>query len=642
MARSILALALLGMLVFASAERTLLASRVKYGSGSTEAIALTTPFSVNGNTASPLNSPWATDLGYFVTTGNGTWSQAAANQAYATANLGPYTTVSATGVNTVTGGQFSGLLADRLYQGLQAVAFPSKMLGVAVGQNNAGYQTILAQSLLVGSAASAAAAGIVLASGPQLAGNVLCPNVIFTTDVATTWLAASAFGPSPAGSCGASVTGCSTATTTSFPSAQTFASQIVSVANAPATLILTANPGLSSYIPAITARTPYALGPDLVGITCTSRVLCFAVGGYTASTITYTAAAAGPPAVVASTVFARPTGYTYGQIMTSTNGGTMWNYAPVPANIPSSFCSSSALATGQQCPVPGLTGIGADSSGRHLYAVGWTALNGNVAAGDATTAGNVLVAAAQPYSTPGAGFIMYSGNSGASWVVQSAPILPGTIYVYSGVSVPRGTIAIAVGGQPIFSQVYQAGVMSASAAPGSVTATTGPAGIVSATFNGGFSWLNMPITANFINGVACQSSNPQKTYTCIVVSDRYQAQLTTFNATTVSSVLLGTQLGANVQPAFSWTSLSLPAQTSTSGPTTVVAGTTRATGIGAHLLGVVFDNPQVGWIFGYSTILRTSNGGKTWFSEAPFQVASMPSGSGGQAVFSVVPVPTSY
>ena len=225
-------------------------------------------------------------------------------------------------------------------------------------------------------------------------------------------------------------------------------------------------------------------------------------------------------------------------------------------------------------------------------------------------------------------------------MVQSAPILLSTIYVYSSVAVPRGTIAIAAGGQPIFSAVYNGGVFTAP----STTGVT-PAGVVSATFNGGFSWLNMPFSGNFINDITVQSSNPQKTYTLIAVTDRYTAWRTTFNATTVSNVLLGTQLGANVQPQFTWTAITLPGTTTTTGPSAYAAAIVPINQLqGAHLLGVVFDNPQVGWIFGYTTILRTSNGGLTWFNEAPFQIAAQPvAGQGvGQAVFGLAPVPTSY
>jgi len=664
MARSILALALLGMLVFASAERSLLANRVKYSSGSAEAIALTTPFSLGGTAATPANSPWAQDLGYFITTGNGTWSQAAANPTYAYANLAPFATVA--GASTISSTPNYGLFASRAFQGLQSVAFPSKMLGIAVGQNNAGMSSLVASTTTLGAAASPNA---VLAASPQQNGNVLGPNIIFTTDVATTWQAVTAFGPTPAGSCGPQTTGCSTATLTSFPSAQTYLSQTVAPASASSGSgaiaigqIAATGAGLggvtqyvqgsagngvaistfalfTAAVTGVTARTPYALAPDFQAVTCTSRVACFAVGGYSVGVFTTVAANPAP-------ALADPGGYTYGQILTSTNGGTMWNYASIPASIPSSFCSSTALTSGMQCPVPGLTDIDADSSGRHLYAVGWTALNGQVWAGDAASAGNVAVTTASNpsttgtggYTTPGAGFIMYSGNSGASWVVQSAPILQNTIYVYTAVSVPRGTIAVAAGGQPAFSEIYTAGVTSV-VAPGG----TGVSGVVSATFNGGFSWLNMPYTGSFINDVACQSTNPMAAYTCFFVGDRYQAFRATFNATTKSNVLLGTQLGANIQPAFAFTSITLPAQTRTSDQNSVTLAASLNPGqIGSHLLGVVFDNPKVGWMFGYTTILRTSNGGASWFSEAPYQIAAMPTTSGGQAVFGLAPVPTSY
>jgi len=622
------------MLVFASAERSLLANRQKYSSGSTEAIALTTPFSAGGLDSAGLpllanvatlatNAPFANDLGYFVTTGNGTWSQTAPNWQYAQSNLGPYTTNANNGQYVPSSITF-GIMADHLFQGLQAVTFPSKMLGVAVGQNIAGVSAIIG-------------ATSPYTSGPQLATAVTPPNILMTTDVATTWMAPTFFGPTPAGSCTtatAGQSGCSAATMTSFPSALTFVSMTLAVtagAAAPQTVALLAT-GTGTPI---TSRTPFFLGPDLSAVTCTSRVLCFAVGGYALGTLNPT-----------GTTVTRPTGYTYGQILTSTNGGTAWNYVNLPANIPSSFCTSAGITSAQQCPVPGLTGIAADSSGRHMYAVGWTPLAGQVTVGDATTAGNIAivtpVSTTSPYAAPGAGFIMYSGNSGASWVIQSAPVLANLVYVYTSVAVLRGTIAVAAGGQPTFSQVYVGGILIGT--PTTLQAGQGQAGVVSATFNGGFSWLNMPITANFINGIACQSSNPQKTYSCIVVSDRYQAQRTTFNATTVSNVLLGTQVAPNLQPAFTWTAVALPSVGTvslTSGGT--FPSTASATSqIGAHLLGVVFDNPQVGWIFGYSTILRTSNGGTTWFSETPFQIAAQPTGAGGQAVFGLVPVPTSY
>ena len=135
-------------------------------------------------------------------------------------------------------------------------------------------------------------------------------------------------------------------------------------------------------------------------------------------------------------------------------------------------------------PVGGLYAISADASGRHVFAVGSPSVALFTGSGS-TTAGSVSGATASATITNGqvaGGAILYSGNSGVSFIVQTAPVMQGYFYALNTVAVLRGTIAFAAGGHPLGTQGQPSSVTNAA---DYVNAN----GIIIATVNGGFSWI---------------------------------------------------------------------------------------------------------------------------------------------------------
>ena len=117
----------------------------------------------------------------------------------------------------------------------------------------------------------------------------------------------------------------------------------------------------------------------------------------------------------------------------------------------------------------------------------------------------------------------YSGNGGASFQVQSAPIVAGYFYQLSSVFVIKGTIAFAAGGNPYGTEGSSSGILASTTATVS-TASSGlisANGIIIATVNGGFTWVVQvcfpPLTcsteAKFISFNACLCCRPWRAVT---------------------------------------------------------------------------------------------------------------------------------
>jgi len=529
MARSILALALLGMLVFASAERSLLAHKVQ-GGQSLHAVALTgSSWALpTGAAILPTGLPTAQATPfYYLTTGNGTWAPTAngmlvSGSSVATVVPGSYlnavqnpgslwntavnpTTLAgytSTAVNsyflptsvvavgqpgfnlanlqsgaTNAGTQFNGLLAS----GVTSVVFPSKTLGIAVG--------------LTGASTASTGASALGATG---AANLVYPTIVTTIDGGVSWNDVSGFSPVPT----------FMANTWVIPSFPQFTAPptVVTAIFATSTLV-NINSGVQTSAPA----------PDLTSVFCASKNLCFAAGGFmpvasTPATSTTLASINTGSNVLASDL------PSWGQILRSTNGGTYWSYTQLPTNyMPSSpqctfnpanvaagaaggfagvtaaqnayFQDLALTLTGQSlCPVPGLLAISATANGKIVVATGSPGLpvvlpgalpSGNFYSATAAATAASSVANFGVIPTP---VILYSSNSGASYTVQQAPVHPGNfLYTLNAVAVIKSTLAFAAGGNPYGTQgavgstaVLATATVAASAVPFGVVAL-GPA-----------------------------------------------------------------------------------------------------------------------------------------------------------------------
>jgi hypothetical protein len=477
MARPIVALALLAMLTIASAERSLLAHKPQ-GGMSVHGIALTTNvfYSTNGNgtwvgstngaylaaSSYPgslscvaaaggalanlqiLTCAAPSTFSYYLPSAVGAWGSAGFVGIPVTASTS-VATASAAAANVNINGQSPA-------SPLTAVTFPSKSLGVAVGLAQSlspvntitAFQGTAATSVPTtatspftqmvgtyafgqpGNALSTSTVGAT-ASFPVQYGSL--PTILTTIDGGASWVAVTGFSaPSPS----ATVPTGGVMTVTSYPTT---------------TAYVNGNLG------------PATLSPvDLTAVYCVSRSLCFAAGGFL-PTASYTSPAVSTPTTsqvggYSAAAYARTsvssTFPQFGQILRSTNGGSFWTYTSLPTNVAPSnpLCQlvSPPNIGASLCPVPGLLAIGADASGKHVYATG-AGSTPLFNPGDIQNPGTVTVAT---FGIP-LPVILYSGNSGASYTVQTAPIMP-NIYALSAVSVLRGTIAFAAGGNPYGTQ----------------------------------------------------------------------------------------------------------------------------------------------------------------------------------------------
>jgi len=577
MSRSVAALALLALLSVASAERSLLAHKPNGGS-SLHAVAF-------GSYNSSISSQ--TVQVYLSTNGNATWTYTeGTTSTRSLMNPALYKAQNFQGSSIgLASGSYSSVqtVSSVISAGINSLTFPSLKLGIAVGS----------------------------AQGNGTTAAPVWPTVLTTQDLGLTWQFVTGFTGTPAGF-------------------------------------------------SLTASTTY---PDLTSVFCSTRTLCFAVGGYLPAEAAWTASPGfydqnGPSYASNANNLAGTGGYpaggsvinyytnisfpwalgtacasttanpgcgsftatagqisTFGAVLVSTNGATQWSFMP----------------TGT---ISGLYAVGADSSGKHVYAVGATAGVVNASA---------LASLAQPFYSS-APTIIYSGNYGMSWVNQSAPVIPSCAYQLLSVFVLRGTMAYAAGGN-----LYSQNGIGAPAVYGF--------GTIVATFNGGFTWSQQPI-ATFSNSASVAGSTTNTAF-------GNGAGIPVINSISFITPTSGTSVGKYIGWAVGENGLiikttsGIPIKTlSNPYPTIPVNVQFTWSALGASypaalvypagnaltafpsafsLYEIVWDNNAVGYIFGEGIILSTHTIGVTWFVETPSQV------TGNSVTLTVAAnVPTTY
>jgi len=362
---------------------------------------------------------------------------------------------------------------------------------------------------------------------------------------------------------------------------------------------------------------------------------------------------------------------TNGVILRSINGGTVWSYAALP-QVPLNLVTPAALGA------PGAFNyVASDASGRHVFAVGTPslAIGSNPLLGYTTGTGgafpnpvlpSVAIASATSIGIP---VIMYSGNSGVSWVYQVAPTIPGAFYELNQVAVLKGTVAFAVGGNPF----------GTDGTPALNTNVVASSGTIIATTNGGFSWV-MQTLAGFT--YTCPTAETSGTYSnTITAATLASGQITVKPAAVLANYSwCATSVPAAYTPAatqaantipyitgvaftqtagvykgwavgnrgavytttFTPSSVS-PFQTATSwafysAPAAFVNAVQLSSGW-VNLYGIVWDNSNVGYIYGVNLILSTHNGGTNWMVETP---NSMIVGTTPTNIWGIATVPTTY
>lgn len=274
-----------------------------------------------------------------------------------------------------------------------------------------------------------------------------------------------------------------------------------------------------------------------------------------------------------------------GLVLMTQNGGTVWKVVPVHA----SFAVLSSLWVNNDpslknifnTPVPGiLFSVMSDASGKHVYAVGSpSSLYSSSATAMVPLVNNVLVAAGVQVKTFAT--ILYSGNSGMSWVQQTAPTLySGSVpYTLFDVAVQKGTTAVAVGG-------------SASIKYGAKSA-----GTILLTTNGGFSWTQAVYPSS--------TSTKAPVFTCATLQPSVSG---------VQAVWVG---GFTTRTDAALAGLAVPTTAVDFYPTAAIAGFQPTSGATIVSSGVPRAKGQV------YTILLSRDGGKT-FAAAP--TAGLPTG----------------
>jgi len=305
--------------------------------------------------------------------------------------------------------------------------------------------------------------------------------------------------------------------------------------------------------------------PDLSSVVCVSRSLCIAVGGYDSY-----------PAVS-----------TFGAVYASTNGGTVWSGISIPL-------------------VSYLYSVDADSSGRHVYAVGAPAV-----------ATNYSLTSFQGYIpfAVSAGTIIFSGDFGVHWAAQTAPVIMNYNYQLYAVKVLRGTIAFAAGGR----------------IPG---VTTNSNGIILGTANGGFTWVQQAISLNaspYVNGVASTAMTLGTVpvieglgFNVLSGSGNYTGWAVTNTGLVLRTVMPTATLHSIQATYFSvvWSQYAL----SSTLPQAAQA-----------LYGITWDSNTVGYLYGAATLVSTHDGGMSWYSEVPAAAVL-----NGDTFVSIASVPTTY
>lgn len=156
-------------------------------------------------------------------------------------------------------------------------------------------------------------------------------------------------------------------------------------------------------IPPVPARTHYSF-------ICLRQVVggsCFDCLPY----LWFTLTTAGPPPQALTTAPLQ-SAMTYGMLLITTNGGTVWRNIPLFYTFQTTYSTAmvgdvNMLTNLYKQKIPGfLFSVQSDGSGKHVYAVGGSRYSGTV-----TTAPPYTVS----YTMTGAPTILYSGNKGASW-----------------------------------------------------------------------------------------------------------------------------------------------------------------------------------------------------------------------------------
>lgn len=411
---------------------------------------------------------------------------------------------------------------------------------------------------------------------------------------------------------------------------------------------------------------------DLTAVFMASKTLGWAVGGNDvslaamASTDVVLGPIAGAASISNSVAATLTGGQPQGMILMTQNGGSLWKFVPVWTGYTALNAlwvnNDPSLKNIFNTPIPGiLFGVQSDASGKHVYAVGsgsvmyykgatpnWAQISDNSAA----------ITAVKVYTF---GTILYSGNSGMSWVPQTAPTLYSGVVPYAlyDVAVQKGTTAVAVGGSPYI----KFGDKSA--------------GTIIYTMNGGFSWT--------------QAVYPQSTgskapvFTCVALQPAVagvQAVWVGGFTTRTDQALAGLTLGAAspTKAVDFYPVAAVAGYTPTTGATIVSSGVPRAKGQIYNILiskdggrtfaaaptaglptgyvqtsythkttdafvtdnsvyGITWDNAQHGWIYGYGYIMSTQNGGATWVYETPADVGVT---SVTPKVSALASVPTTY
>lgn len=228
-----------------------------------------------------------------------------------------------------------------------------------------------------------------------------------------------------------------------------------------------------------------------------------------------------------------------------------------------------------------LLAVTSDSAGRNVYAVG-----------TARTPGN---------SPPP---ILYSGNSGLTWVSQVAPAISsaGAVIAYSLTSVTAATGKV----------VYAAG--------GDING--GLNGVILLTVNGGFSWLQQTLQIKYTATATAAFAVTTN------VGAFYGIAYNRNKAVDATVWAVGAPNTVSSGPCYNIAKLYLPTGTASAASyasfvTLPVSSLPQAFGLsctapnGNILYGVVWDNPLHGWIYGSGVILVTHNGGNTWLFETP-------------------------
>lgn len=303
-----------------------------------------------------------------------------------------------------------------------------------------------------------------------------------------------------------------------------------------------------------------------------------------------------------------------GVILMTTTGATTWTYAPLMYTYTQASAAQTADNAASKTlfaqPIPGiLYGITSDAAGKNVWAVGSPFTTGAFASGVVT------------YDIGVVPTILYSGNSGASWVMQTAPALNQIGYSLFSVAAKSGSTAWAVGGRLTDDQ---------------------PAllhwGTILGTSNGGFSWTAMSFPG------AASANVPQFTSVAVngnsvwvggkvlkVVSGGSNTVCYpsgTIVATTnpcVSYSLLVSTDGKNFRPA---------AASSTFPAGFVGSAADSSKGV----FGIQWDNKVRGFIYGGFGIMGTQDGGATWAWETPNGLTT----TKGALVRSLAVVPTTY